>query len=169
MIVLGKIIEPYGIGGWVRVHPFADDELAWSDLHQWCLSKDDTVDRDELWTPRQVEKARVSNGKVLAKLAGADDRTAAEALKGWFVGVPREQLPQPETGEYYWTDLIGMRVVNLQGDVLGVVAELLSTGANDVLVVQQEKQERLIPFLDHVIKGVQLEEKTIQVDWGADW
>lgn len=169
MIVLGKIIEPYGIGGWVRVHPFADDGSAWVNLPEWWLSRTDVTEQGDTWSQRRVIKSRENNGKVLAQLEGVDDRSAAEALKGWFVGVPRECMPVPAAGEYYWTDLIGLAVVNLQGDQLGVVTELIGTGANDVLVVVKDKEKRLIPFLDHVIKGVKLEEKRVQVDWGLDW
>lgn len=169
MIVLGKIIEPYGIAGWVRVHPFADDVSAWAKLPELWLSRTDDVASESDWQARRVVKARASNGKLLAQLAGVDDRNASEALKGWFVGAPREALPVPAAGEFYWHDLIGLEVVNLDGEMLGVVAEMIATGANDVLAVRRGDTQCLIPFLDHVIKNVDLAGKKIQVDWGVDW
>lgn len=169
MIVLGKIVEPYGVAGWVRVHPFADDLDAWSGLPSlWLCAKDDSDD-ESVWSERSLIKARVANGKVLAKLQGVDDRTAAEALKSWFVAAPRRALPEPAADEYYWDDLIGLVVRNGDGAVLGEVSEMIETGANDVMVVRVGDEKRLIPFLGHVIQRVDLPKREIEVDWGADW
>ncbi len=168
MIVLGKIVEPHGVGGWVRVHPFADDMAAWGKLTQWWLSLDDGA-TDEAWKPRKLTQARVASGKLLAKLDGVDDRTGAEALKGWFVAAPREALPEPAADEYYWDDLVGLSVSNLQGEALGTVTEMIATGANDVMVVVGGETKRLIPFLGHVIQKVDVAGRTVVVDWGADW
>jgi 16S rRNA processing protein RimM len=168
LIVLGKIVEPHGVGGWVRVHPFADDLDVWGKLTQCWLSLDDTV-ADEAWKPRKLTQTRVASGKLLAKLDGVDDRTGSEALKGWFVAAPRAALPEPAADEYYWDDLVGLAVSNLQGDALGAVTEMIATGANDVMVVVSGDSKRLIPFLGHVIQKVDLAGRKVLVDWGADW
>jgi 16S rRNA processing protein RimM len=89
-------------------------------------------------------------------------------LRGREVAVPRAELPRNEEGEYYWTDLEGLRVGNLQGEALGVVTGLLETGASQVLVVQSER-ERLIPFVSAVVKSVDLARGELVVDWGADF
>ena len=110
------------------------------------------------------------HGKVLvAKLQDVADRTGAEKYKGLLVAVPREHLPPAEEDEYYWSDLIGLAVENQDGDKLGTVDSLLETGANDVLVVKGGHGELLIPFIDSVIKQVSLKDRTIRVDWQADY
>lgn len=88
---------------------------------------------------------------------------------GYEIGVRRDQLPALSPGEYYWKDLIGLQVVNIEGDDFGTVDKLLETGANDVLVVKGE-QERLIPFvMKQVIVEVDLQQGQIRVDWDKDF
>jgi 16S rRNA processing protein RimM len=84
------------------------------------------------------------------------------------IAVPRSAFPPPAEGEYYWADLVGLKVVNLQGVELGRVEEVLQTGANDVLVLQGER-ERLLPFIADVIRRVDLAAGLISVDWGEDY
>lgn len=167
MIVLGRIADAHSIRGWVRVHPFADDPGAWAKLEHWWLAPQD--DGGAGWSERAVEQARWANGKLDVKLAGVDDRTAAEALKGWFVGVPREALPEPGDGEYYWADLLGADVVNLAGEPLGRVSELIETGANAVLVVLDGERRTLVPFVAPILDAVDLSARQIRVDWQRDW
>jgi 16S rRNA processing protein RimM len=111
------------------------------------------------------------HGKILvARLPGILDRTMAEQCKGLLVAVHRDSLPKQVEGEYYWSDLIGLKVINLAGESLGVVDTLLETGANDVLSVRDAQgKEMLIPFLASVIQQVSLDEKVIRVDWQADY
>lgn len=168
MIVLGKIVEPYGIAGWVRVHPFSDDVAALQGLGSWWLSADDGADAAQ-WQTRKLLRTRVASDKLLAQIDGVDDRSAAEGLKGWFVAAPREALPAPGADEYYWDDLVGLTVVNLQGETLGDIAEMIATGANDVMVVVAGDKQRLVPFLGHVIQQVDLTQRQLRVDWGSDW
>jgi 16S rRNA processing protein RimM len=90
-------------------------------------------------------------------------------LIGCDIALYRQQLPELEAGDYYWSDLIGLRVLNLDGVDLGQVERLIETGANDVLVLQGER-ERLIPYLkDQVIKQINLDDKVIQVDWDPEF
>ena len=168
MIILGRITGAYGVKGWVRVHPFADDPGAWSKLGQWWISASDKVPADA-WKPDELSAARWSAGKLDAKLAGVEDRAAAEALKGWYVAVPRDAMPTASDGEYYWHDLTGLVVVDRNGEPLGRVVELLETGANEVLVVRDGEVERLLPFVKHVIDGVDLATGVISVNWERDW
>ncbi|MDP3686464.1 MAG: ribosome maturation factor RimM, partial [Sulfurimicrobium sp.] len=89
-------------------------------------------------------------------------------LRGCEIAVPRDALPEPAENEYYWSDLIGLCVFNTEQQDLGKVSGLLETGANDVLVVQGDR-ERLIPFVPQVIQEVDLSAGTIRVEWGLDW
>lgn len=168
MIVLGRIVAPYGVGGWVRVHPFADDPAAWGALDNWWLSPVDDPVADS-WQPRALEAFRFHGDKLLAKLAGVDDRSGAEAIDRSFIGAPREALPPPSGSEYYWADLVGLGVRNLQGESLGQVQSLLETGAHAVLVVKNGEKEQLLPFVANVVREVDLEARTVRVDWGSDW
>ena len=97
------------------------------------------------------------------------DRDAADALRGTEVWVARSTLPPPAPGEYYWVDLEGLRVVNLEGVSFGTVSHLFSTGANDVLVAQGDR-ERMIPFVEpDFIKSVDFDAGVVTVDWDADF
>jgi 16S rRNA processing protein RimM len=167
-VVLGKIVGAYGVQGWVRVHPFADDPQAWSRLPTWWLGQEDAV--PESWRETAVTRGRVHLGALVAQLAGVADRDAAEALKGTLVGVPRAALPPAGKDEYYWDDLIGLEVVNARGEPLGKVDSLIETGANDVLCVRADDgKEHLLPFVGAVVQDVDLAAKRIRVEWENDW
>jgi 16S rRNA processing protein RimM len=107
---------------------------------------------------------------LVARFDGIEDRSAAEAMKGLFVGAPREALPETGENEYYWADLVGLEVVNAAGEQLGRVAGLIETGASDVLrVVADDGSERLLPFVAAVVLAVEKEAGLIRVEWGSDW
>ncbi|MNC89225.1 Ribosome maturation factor RimM [compost metagenome] len=80
----------------------------------------------------------------------------------------REALPEPEEGHYYLADLVGLEVVNRQGEALGVVKGWMHNGAQDVMEVAGERT-RLIPWIPTVVGKVDLQQRRIEVDWGADW
>lgn len=168
MIVLGRIVAPFGVQGWLRVHPFGDDPEAWRKMPQWWLSADADAPA-ESWKARGLEAVKLHGDGVVAKLAGIDDRDASEALGSCYFGAPREALPVPEQDEYYWTDLIGLAVVNLHEQPLGRVKSLIETGANEVLVVGDGERERLLPFVEQVVKAVDVPGGIIRVDWDGDW
>ncbi|TRZ90250.1 MAG: ribosome maturation factor RimM [Rhodocyclaceae bacterium] len=168
MIVLGRIVAAFGVHGWLRVHPFGDDPEAWQKMPQWWLSAD--VDAPaETWNVRGVEAVKLHGDGVVAKLAGIDDRDASEALGNCFFGAPRDALPPTVQDEYYWADLIGLAVVNMRDQPLGRVKSLVETGANEVLVVVDGGHERLLPFVEHVVKAVDIPGGTIRVEWDSDW
>lgn len=159
---MGRVAAPYGVHGWVRLRVFtaAPDGLAHYPV--WWLGNDGA------WNEWTLEDAMVRGHGLAAKLAGCEERTAAEKLQGLDVAVPRSDLPRSAAGEYYWSDLIGLEVANRDGVSLGRVETLMETGANDVLVVRGER-ERLIPFIDPVIVEVDLESGRLLVDWAADY
>lgn len=163
MVVMGKVVAAQGIQGWVKVQTFTEYLDSLLDYDTWY------VGNEQAWRPLQVLDADVHGKVLVAKLEGIADRTAAEKYKGQLVAVPRAELPEQEEGEYYWSDLVGMTVVTLAGETLGTVDTLLETGANDVLVVKGENGETLIPFIASVIQQVSLKDKTIRVDWQADY
>ena len=163
MVIMGKVVAAQGIQGWVKVQTFTEYLDSLLDYDTWY------VGNEQEWRPLQVLEADVHGKVLVAKLEGIADRTAAEKYKGQLVAVPRAELPEQEEGEYYWSDLIGLKVENLAGESFGAVESLLETGANDVLVVKGERGELLIPFIGSVIRQVDLKNKTIRVDWQADY
>jgi len=162
MVIMGRIVAPYGIYGWLKIQPDTEMLDGLLDYPDWWLG------REGQWQKYEVETARVHSNTLLVKLKGVTDRDAAFAFKGRQVAVPREQLPEPEENAYYWSDLIGLQVKNLQDFDLGKVAELFETGANDVMVVKGER-ERLLPFIAQVVLDVNLDAGTMLVDWDAEF
>lgn len=162
MVVMGRIHTPYGIRGWVNIFPDTEILDSLLDYPTWWINTQDA------WRELELEVAKVHGDHLVAKLKGIDDRDQAFQLKGRQIAVPRSQLPEPEAGEYYWSDLVGMAVNNLQQIDFGRVDEVFATGANDVLVVKGDR-ERLIPFVDQVVQTVDPQNRRIVVDWDADF
>ena len=168
MIVLGRITAPFGIRGWVKIHPFGDDPASWMSMPSWWLGADEKA-ADGGWLARRLRDCAPHGKGLVAHFEGSDDRGAAEKLTGLYVGAPREALPETASDEFYWADLIGLEVVNLSDERLGHVADLLSGGAHEVLRVRDGDNERLLPFVAAVVKEVDLAGRRIRVDWGRDW
>jgi 16S rRNA processing protein RimM len=101
------------------------------------------------------------------------DRNQAESLKSARIFVPRSSFPTANEDEYYWVDLLGLQVINRQGETLGEVCDLLTTGAQTVLVLQSVQDEKtvehMIPFVGIYIDKVDVEAGVIHVDWQADY
>ena len=166
--VVGKLGSTYGIRGWLRIYSSTEQAESIFDYQPWFLKI-----KSE-WQPAELENWRHHNHEIIVKLKGVDDREAAQILANVEIDVDLSVFPELEEGDYYWHDLIGCSVVNLEGYTMGTVTEMMETGSNDVLVVKANtkdafgKQERLIPFLyEQVVKRVDLTTKTIEVDWDA--
>jgi 16S rRNA processing protein RimM len=168
LVVLGKIVGPYGLRGAVRIHPFADDPQAWGKLSHWWLGREG--DTPAQWRQTRVLRCKEHNDSLIAELECVPDRETSEGLKGVLVGAPREALPSPAKDEFYWADLIGLDVVNARDEALGRVLGLIETSANDVLRIGDgECAERLLPFVASVVLDVDLVARRIRVDWELDW
>jgi len=159
---MGRIVAPYGVRGWVKIQPQTESVDGLLSYPSWWLA------RDEDWREYEVLEGRAHGATLVARLAGCEDRDHALALKGLQVAVPRSALPPPESGEYYWCDLIGLGVENVHGLSFGRVEEVFATGANDVLVVRGDRG-RLIPFIESVVIRVEFEQSRVVVDWDADF
>lgn len=163
-VLLGRIRGAFGVRGEVKIESFTEPADAILRYQPWCL-------RDPRGQQREVSGARGRNTPkgVVARLPDIEDREAAEALHGSELWVARSALPPPRPGEYYWVDLEGLRVANLEGVDFGTVSHLFSTGVNDVIVVQGER-ERMVPFAEpDYVKSVDFEAGLITVDWDADF
>jgi|JI61114BRNA_FD_contig_91_760474_length_2134_multi_3_in_0_out_0_3 16S rRNA processing protein RimM len=164
LIDMGYIANAFGIQGWVKIKTATEYSDSLDEYTQVYLKlKDGTI------LSKKIEKSFARDGVFHAKLAGVDDRDAAFALKGTIVAVDREEFPDLDEDEFYWVDLIGLNVINVQGESLGVVKDLMETGANDVLVAKLEQEERLIPFVAQYVVKVDMQNKQIIVDWGLDY
>jgi 16S rRNA processing protein RimM len=162
MIVMGRVSAPFGIKGWIKVQPFSEKTDSLFQFPVWWLGSGGQ------WDEFVVEEKAVHGKSLAVRFAGIDDRDQAAALKGREVAIPRARLPAPEEGEYYWTDLIGLDVANLKGQPLGRIERLFESGADPVLVVKGER-ERLLPFVDAVVKDVDLDAGRVLVDWELDY
>ncbi len=161
-VVLGRIAGVFGVKGWVKVFSYTEPREAILDYENWLLKRGDA------WQEITVEEGKRHGSSVIAKLANVGDRDAAAELVDFDIVVPREELPDTEEREYYWTDLEGLQVVHRNGRSLGRVAYVMATGANDVLVVEGDR-ECLIPFvMDRFILDVDLARGVISVDWEWD-
>ena len=121
-----------------------------------------------VWQSAEVAEGQRHGKTVILRLEGFDDRDQAVTLIGAEIGTDRSELPEPDEGHYYWSDLIGLKVVHSDGTDLGTIKEMLETGAHDVMVVKGEL-ERLIPFVkNEVVIGVDLDEKQVNVEWEWD-
>jgi len=163
-IVMGVISGAYGIKGWVRVYSSTDPIENILKYKSWYLKK-----------KNQETEVKLSNGRthgkgIVAKFEGYDDRNAAESLIKAEILVPADELPDLRQGEYYWRDLIGLKVQNVSGTSYGIIDHMMPTVANDVIVVKDGDHERLIPFAQGVyVIEIDLENGLMVVDWPEDF
>jgi 16S rRNA processing protein RimM len=173
LVQVGFVSGAYGVAGGIRVRPFSEDADALLHAKTWWLDKPGLHEVS-------VRRAKLHGGDVVTQLGELADRDLAEALKGAGVYIPRSQFPALEDDEFYWSDLIGLAVENLQGESLGTVADMMSNGPQSILRVAaaagaesgeagSAAQERLIPFVEQFIIKVDKEAKKITVDWGLDY
>ncbi|WP_026374465.1 ribosome maturation factor RimM [Aestuariibacter salexigens] len=162
-LIVGKIGAPYGVKGWVKINSYTEEQAGIFDYQPWQLG-----DGKEY----RVDQWRVHNKSLVAKLDGVNDRNEAEAIKNLDIRIQADLLPDLDDDEFYWRELLGMKVVTEQGYDLGTVKELFETGANDVMLVKANindafgQKERMLPYLpEQVIKHVDKQAKTITVDW----
>ena len=160
-VVVGRITGLYGVKGWIRLISYTVPRENILGYRPWHLKRAGVDGQVIPATGREQGKG------LVAKVEGIEDRAAAAGLIGADILVNSELFAPAGIDEFYWRDLVGMRVVTIEGLTLGVVDCLLETGANDVLVLQGEKR-RLIPFvIDDVVKRVDLDAAMIIVDWDS--
>lgn len=162
-IVVGRVGSPHGVRGWVHVHSYTQPKENIARYLPWRLR------RAERWLSGDVTDVRCRGKDIVAKFSQWDEREGAQQLSGAEIAILRTQLPALKEGEYYWADLVGLTVWNLEGVGLGRVAQLMATGANDVLIVNGERV-RLIPLLmAHVVREIDFERNVIRVDWDPEF
>jgi 16S rRNA processing protein RimM len=184
-IEVGRIVDAWGLKGWIKVQPFAADPQALFSARRWFILPSEKVGPARPLTGPgaipsllKITQAKEHGEVVVALAQEVPDRTAAEAMRGARVFIGRASFPTVGPDEFYWIDLLGLRVVNRQGDALGTVAGLIDTGPHSVLRVtpdvvpdgvSAQDAERLIPFVGAYVDAVSLEQRLITVDWGLDY
>lgn len=161
-LIFGKIVGVYGVQGWIKIESWTRPREAIFNYGVWQIGT------EQGWQAFTVVTGRKQGPGLVAQLQQIPDRDQARTLIGAAIAVARDQLPPVARGEVYWADLEGCTVINRAGVELGTVSHLLETGANDVLVVSRPDEtggEHLVPYIESVIDRVDLESKTIQVDW----
>ncbi len=159
-VVLGRIIRAHGIRGEMDACSYAGDLRAFTEFHRLFLA---TSSGRRLSC--KIRKVRPKKKQVvILSLEGVEDRNQAEALAGSEICVSRKDLPSLIDGEYYWHDLIGMKVRTLEREELGRLTAIMSTGAHDVLVVKGPRGEILIPMVEEMIEDVDISSGIITVD-----
>ncbi len=163
---VGKISGAFGVKGWVKIFSFTDPRnniLSYSPIY---------ISRKGEWVEVKVSGGRTQGKGVVMGLENVTDRDQVLPLIGAELAIKKTQLKPTEKDEFYWSDLVGLSVINLQDEVLGQVDHILETGAHDVLAIKEngKNEERLIPFvMDDIVELVDLDNKIIRVNWGIDY
>lgn len=182
-IEVGRVLGPWGVKGWLKVQAFSADPKALFSSRRWFLQPPSPPGLRPVGAAALPPVLRITHSKshgdgVVAAAQEVLDRVGAEALKGARIFISRASFPTAGDGEYYWIDLIGLDVINRQGEALGRVVDLIDTGAHSVLRLRRaeaadtdtgDATERLIPFVAAYIDDVSLAERRITADWGLDY
>ncbi|QOI11236.1 ribosome maturation factor RimM [Blochmannia endosymbiont of Colobopsis nipponica] len=165
-IVLGKISKVYGVKGWLKVISFTEKICNIFNYQPWFIYLFHS------WRSFYLENWRYHDKNLIVKIKSIKDRDAATVLINRKINIDISQLPVLKNEAYYWKDLIGCKVLSINGGLIGKVINLIETGANDVLIVKYmmkdlfNVKECLIPFIeDEVIKKVDIINRFISVDW----
>jgi len=163
-VILGRVSGLYGVRGWLKIYAYSRPRENIFAYDNWLLQR-----ASGEWQARKVESWRFHGRGLVALLEGIYDRTTASGHVGQDIAVNRKDLPALEKGEYYWRDLMGLEVVNMDQRVLGRITGIQETGANDVLVVEGG-QNYLIPLLKgSVVRQVDREKGRMLVDWDGEY
>ncbi|MEM8593401.1 MAG: ribosome maturation factor RimM [Pseudomonadota bacterium] len=175
-ITVGKLTTVFGIKGWIKVHSYtqpAQNLFKYPELRLTCP-------HTQAVQALKFDVYQAHGKGFIAHIDGCDDRDQAQRYTKKEIQVPNTYLPELDENDYYWHQLEGLSAWSTTGDaneeaiLLGRVSHLLETGANDVLVVvpcqgSVDQQERLIPYVDQVVRNISLDDNTIKLDWGVDY
>jgi 16S rRNA processing protein RimM len=160
LVVMGRVLAPWGVKGAVKIQPFGRN--LWKFSAWW-------VGEPGKHSKVAVAECREHGGYLVARFEGCASPEEAKAYRGAEVAIERKDLPQTAEHEFYQADVIGFEVVNARGEVLGRVKEFFSAGVHDVMRVEHEGGERLLPVAGDVIRRIDLSAGRVEVEWGADW
>ena len=178
-VEVARIIDAWGVKGWIKLQPFATDPQALFSSRRWHVKPAAHAIGGPAIPPLlRITQAKMHGDLVVAAARELSDRDAAHALRGARVFVARSSFPSAAEDEFYWVDLIGAEVFNREGASLGRVTSMIDTGPHSVLCVRRPDAspdesdataERLIPFVAAYVDRVDLAGRRIEVDWGLDY
>jgi len=154
LIVVGRVVAPWGVKGEVKVEIMTDFPDRFSPGEEVQIDG----------RPMNIENSRWHKGRAILKLGTVDSVEAAEKIRGRWLEIPASKLLPLPQDQYYYSQLMGLEVWTTEGQLLGCIASILPTGSNDVYVVQGELGELLIPAIEDVVKSVELEKGRIVVE-----
>ena len=166
-VVVGRISAPFGLKGEVKLVPQTDFPERLADHQTLYLGSDHH--------PQVLSGARTHGAVVLLHFAGIDDMTAAEALRNQTVSIPAVTAAPLAADQYYVHDLIGLRAVHMQGHDLGIIADVYTSAAQDLLVVRAPgKADVLVPLVKALVPQVDLAARIVTIDpplglFDEDW
>jgi 16S rRNA processing protein RimM len=153
LVVIGQVLRPFGVRGEMKIRPFTVMPDAFLNSSVLYLGE----------TPHTVVHIRLHKGSVLVRLEGIDTPERVDDFRNILVSTREENLPPKEDDEYYWFELIGMQVTTVDGMDLGRITRITPTGANDVLHVEGDLGEVLLPMIEDVVLDVDVEKAAMKV------
>ena len=156
---LAKVGKVRGVKGDLKLYPLTEEVERLFNYQNWYLKYP-----QKSWSQAPAFSIKRLGQNLLIHFENINSPEAARVFVNTLVGIPLEVLPKLPEGEFYWAQLVGLEVINQQGERLGKVDTLLATGANDVLIVKG-KHELLIPYIDHVVIEIDLAAGRMIVDW----
>lgn len=155
---VGQIVNTFGIKGVLKVQPFTDEKERFEELKSVYICKKNEMKEVE------IEEVKYHKQMVLLKIKGIDDMTEAEKYKGLFLKIHRKDAKKLPKDTYFIADIIGLQVYTDEGELLGKVDDIYSTGANDIYVVKDELGKQiLLPSIPEVLKEIDLENEKVIV------
>jgi len=158
-VAIGRILRAWGVKGELLIAPLCEDLKRYSQVEKVFISDSDAKEK-----PCRIKRSRIFQGKVLLQLEDIDTRTKAEGLKGKYLEIDREDVPELAEGCFYIFDLVNCQVLGPNGKKIGEVEEVILLPAHPVLLVKKGKKETLIPFVKKVVKKADREKKIIWIE-----
>ncbi len=162
-LVVGRFGKSFGVLGWIEVISFTTPSDNILKFTPWLIQKNNRLSEEIC-----IENSRKHAGQMVVKLPNCNSPEEVSQYTNAKIYVWRQQLPKLKDDEFYWSDLLGLEVINKEKINLGIIKDFIATGSNDVLVVVGKKKS-LIPYLSTVIMQVDLSNKIVHVDWPEDF
>ena len=161
-VIIGCLGAVFGVRGYLKVNSYTTPATNILNYPNW------QVQHQGQWLPLPIDQLKKQGDNIILKIKNIDDRDIAKTYTNDLLAIARDELPEPDDNEYYWSDLVGLTVKTLDGHTLGTIIEMRDTGANDVMIVEGEKRH-LVPFIKNILIAVNLDEQTVIVDWDNDF
>lgn len=177
-VVVGLVSGLHGVQGALKIKSFCEPAEGIFKYRPWTLTRPELSASGSVAAKSASEmpalvgaplKIRGAGTSLAARFPEIEDRDQAALWLGSLISVPRSCLPKLGSGDFYWRDLIGLSVENLQGVAFGVIEEMMPTGSNDVMVVSGDRQ-RLVPYIPgQFVMNVDLAAGKMIVDWDPEF